>query len=268
MASEQSSDEVIRNMRSIGIDLEPWIKRGLLRFYASRPGAFGLEKHLLTIHDLAAAFAPHVVVIDPITNFESVGTHSEVKSMVTRLIDVFKSRQITAMFTSLTSGDSAEEISEVGVSSQMDTWLLLRNLEGNGERNRGLYVLKSRGMAHSNQIREFVLTDNGVQLHDVYVGPSGLLTGSARVAQEARERAEELQRKQQLERKNLDLRQKRQKLEADIARMREEFKAEEQELARDARLMESHEKQLTLDRREMAQARSADVVPVHSNGRA
>lgn len=186
MASEQSTNEVIRNMRSIGTDLEPWVKRGLLHFYAARPGTFGLEKHLVTIHDLTTEFDPKVVVIDPITNFGSVGTYSEVKSMVTRLIDMFKSREITAMFTSLTSGDSNPEQSEVGVSSQMDAWLLLRNLESNGERNRGLYVLKSRGMAHSNQIREFLLTDHGVQLRDVYVGPSGLLTGTARDAQERR----------------------------------------------------------------------------------
>jgi circadian clock protein KaiC len=209
MASEQSPDEVIRNMRSIGLDLEPWVKRGLLRFYAARSGAFGLERHLVTIHDLITEFNPKVVVIDPITNFASVGTYSEVTSMTTRLIDMFKSRQITAMFTSLTSRDSAPELSEVGVSSQMDTWLLLRNLESNGERNRGLYVLKSLGMAHSNQIREFLLTDHGVQLRDVYVGPSGLLTGSARVAQEAMEQAEVLQRKQQAQRKSVTLKQKR-----------------------------------------------------------
>ncbi len=261
LASEQSPDEVIRNMRSIGIDLEPWIKRGLLRFHASRPGTFGLEKHLVTIHDLTAAFNPKVVVIDPITNFASVGSYSEVKSMVTRLIDLFKSRQITAMFTSLTSGDSAPELSEVGVSSQMDAWLLLRNLECNGERNRGLYVLKSRGMAHSNQIREFVLTDHGVQLVEVYVGPSGLLTGSARVAQEARERAEAEERKQQLQRKSFELKTKRQQLEAEIGRLRSEFKVEEQGLLRGAHEMELRDEQIAAGREEMGRARKADAIP-------
>ncbi len=162
MASEQSTDEVIRNMRSIGIDLEPWVKRGRLRFHAVRPSAFGLERHLVTVNQAISEFDPSVVVVDPITNFASVGSYGEVKSMVTRMIDLFKARQITALFTSLTIGDSSPELSEVGVSSLMDTWLLLRNLEANGERNRGLYVLKSRGMAHSNQIREFVLTDEGV----------------------------------------------------------------------------------------------------------
>ena len=268
MASEQSTDEVIRNMRSIGVDLEPWVKRGLLQFYASRPGSFGLEKHLVTIHDLTSAFDPKVIVIDPITNFASVGTYSEVKSMVTRLIDTFKARQITAMFTSLTSGDGSAEMSEVGVSSQMDAWLLLRNIESNGERNRGLYVLKSRGMAHSNQIREFVLTDHGVDLLDVYVGPAGLLTGSARVAQAARERAEALDRKQLLLRKGAELTRKREQLEVQIARMRAEFEVEEQGLRRDVEDLELLEKQAGLDRAEMGRARKADEISVHGNGRA
>ena len=267
MASEQSTDEVIRNMRSIGLDLEPWVKRGLLRFYASRPGTFGLEKHLVTIHDLTAAFNPKVVVVDPITNFASVGSYSEVKSMVTRLIDVFKSRQITAMFTSLTSGDNAAEMSEVGVSSQMDSWLWLRTLECNGERNRGLYVLKSRGMAHSNQIREFVLTDHGMQLLDVYVGPSGLLTGSARVAQAAREQAEGEERKQQLQRKNFELKRKRLQLESQIAKMRSDFELEELSVLRDTHEMELREKQVSVNRVEMGRARKADAVPAHGNGR-
>lgn len=266
MASEQSTNEVVRNMRSIGLDLEPWIKRDLLRFYAARPGTFGLEKHLVTIHDLTEEFNPNVVVIDPITNFGSVGTHSEVKSMVTRLIDMFKSREITAMFTSLTAGGSAPELSEVGVSSQMDTWLLLRNLESNGERNRGLYVLKSRGMAHSNQIREFLLTDHGVQLRNVYVGPSGLLTGSARDAQESRERAEETERKQQAQRKIFELKQKRQQLEAEIAKMRSEFALMEQKSLLETHEMKSQEKQLQMDRVEMGRIRKADAVSGRENG--
>jgi circadian clock protein KaiC len=268
MASEQSTNEVIRNMRSIGIDLEPWVKRDLLRFYASRPGTFGLEKHLVTIHDLTTQFNPKVVVIDPITNFGSVGTYTEVKSMVTRLIDMFKSHEITAMFTSLTSGDSNPELSEVGVSSQMDAWLLLRNLECNGERNRGLYVLKSRGMTHSNQIREFLLTDHGIQLRDVYVGPSGLLTGSARDAQEAKERAEATDRQQQAQRKAFELKQKRQQLEAEIAKMRADFALLEQGALRNSRELESQEKQIALDRVEMGRIRKADAVSAHRNGHA
>jgi circadian clock protein KaiC len=268
LASEQSPDDVIRNMRSIGIDLEPWVKRGLLHFYACRPGSFGLEKHLVTIHNLTTTFDPKVVVVDPITNFMSIGTPFEVKSMVTRLIDTFKARNITAMFTSLTSGDSTPESSEIGVSSQMDSWLLLGNLEANGERNRGIYVLKARGMAHSNQIREFMLTDNGVQLVDVYVGPAGLLTGSARIAQVARETAEALERKQELERKSGELRCKRERLEEQIERMRAEFAIEERALTRELENMDSRQKQIVLARTEMAHFRQANVTPGHKNGRA
>src|ERR1019366_7322258 len=223
------------------------------------PGTFGLERLLVTIHDLTAAFNPKVVVIDPITNFASVGSYSEVKSMVTR--------QITAMFTSLTSGDNAAEMSEVGVSSQMDSWLWLRTLECNGERNRGLYVLKSRGMAHSNQIREFMLTDHGVQLLDVYVGPSGLLTGSARVAQASREQAEGEERKYQLQRKSIELKLKRHQVESQIAQMRSDFELEEQGLLRGAHEMELQEKQIAVNRVEMGRARKADAVPAHGNGR-
>ena len=268
MASEQSTSEVIRNMRSIGIDLEPWVEKGLLQFYASRPGTFGLEKHLVTIHDLTMAFNPKVVVIDPITNFASIGTDSEVKSMVTRLIDVFKSRHITAMFTSLTTGDAGIESSEVGVSSQMDAWLLLRNLESNGERNRGLYVLKARGMAHSNQIREFLLTNHGIELVDVYVGPSGLLTGSARIAQDLQEQVQAANRKQQLARKNLELKQKRVTLESQIAKMRSDFEIEENSLLRDVADIQLIEKDTALARTAMGRSRQADLLRSQGNGHA
>lgn len=268
IASEQSASEVIRNMRSIGIDLEPWIDKGLLQFYASRPGTFGLEKHLVTIHDLAMAFNPEVVVIDPITNFAAIGTDSEVKSMVTRLIDVLKSRHTTAMFTSLTAGDSAAESTEIGVSSQMDTWLLLRNLESNGERNRGLYVLKARGMAHSNQIREFVLTNHGVDLVDVYVGPSGMLTGSARIAQELREKVEATAREQQLQRKQLELKQKRLRLESQIERMRAEYEMEEEATLRDVRNLNLAEKNWSLAQAAMERSRHTDPPAAHRNGHA
>jgi circadian clock protein KaiC len=266
MASEQSPDEIIRNMRSIGIDLEPWIMRGLLRFYAERPGSFGLEKHLVMLQELTFAFNPKVVVIDPITNFSTAGTHSEVKSMAVRLIDMFKSRQITAMFTSLTSGDSSPELSQVGVSSLMDAWLLLRNLECNGERSRGLYVLKARGLEHSNQIREFVLTRHGVQLLDVYAGPSGLLTGSARVAAEARQREDVSERARMVQSKSLELKHKRQQLEIEIARMRAVFEQEEQSLLRDAQEVERRQHSGDTIRLAIQESRQADKVPLKPNG--
>ena len=155
-ATEESPDLIVRNMRSIGIDLGPWVKKGLLRFDATRPTFHGLEMHLLRMHKLVGETHARVVVVDPITSYISLGDTLEVKSMLTRLIDFFKANQITAFFTSLTEGGSALEQSEVGISSLMDTWILLRHIEINGERNRGIWVLKSRGMAHSNQIREFV----------------------------------------------------------------------------------------------------------------
>jgi circadian clock protein KaiC len=266
MASEQSPSEMIRNMRSVGIDLEGWMKRGLLQFYAARPGSFGLEKHLVTIHQLTEHFDPKVVVIDPVTNFVAAGSFSDVRSMVTRVIDMFKSRQTTAIFISLTRGDSEPELSEVGVSSQVDTWLPLRNLESNGELNRGLFVLKSRGMAHSNQIREFRLTSNGVELVDVYVGTKGLLTGSARVAQETKERIEGEEYKQQLQRRTVELKHKRRQLEEQITRMRAEFAIEEQSVLQDREELKFRDKQAAVARPGMGDSRSVSITAARGNG--
>lgn len=187
-AFEESQDQIIRNMQSIGIDLEKFVKKDLLMFQNARPSAWGLETHLALIHKTISEFNPTVVVVDPITNFLAVGDTIETKAMLTRLIDFLKTRQITGMFTSLTSSQSEVEDSEVDVSSLMDAWLLVRTIESNGERNRGLYILKARGIAHSNQMRELLLTDHGVQLIDPYIGPEGVLMGSARSTQLARER--------------------------------------------------------------------------------
>ena len=166
-AFEESMSQVVRNMRSIGLDLEPWIRQGLLELHASRPTLNGLERHLVTMYKTIRAFQPRVVVVDPVTNFISVGSAGEVSSMLMRLIDFLKTLQITSLFTSLTRGGEDLEQTEVGISSLMDTWLLVREIETNGERNRVLQVLKSRGMAHSNQLRGFLLTERGVRLGDV-----------------------------------------------------------------------------------------------------
>lgn len=185
---EESPAQITRNMRSIGLDLTPLVRKGLLRFHAARPSAYGLEMHLVTLHKQVKEFKPAVVVIDPITTFLGTSSTREAEGMLMRLIDFLKFEGITAVFTSLTHGGDAVETSTAAVSSLIDTWLLLRDLESDGERNRGLYVLKSRGMAHSNQIREFLLTDKGVALIDVYRGAGGVLVGSARrSAQEASE---------------------------------------------------------------------------------
>ena len=156
----------MRNMRSIGIDLEQWVKEGLLRIHAERPQNTGLEMHLVRMNRELEECSPSVCVIDPITNLTSIGTYSSIRATLTRLIDTMKTRHITALFTSLTDASGSAESTDVGVSSLMDTWILVRNLEAGGERRRGLYVLKSRGMAHSHQIREFVLSPNGVDLLD------------------------------------------------------------------------------------------------------
>jgi circadian clock protein KaiC len=183
-AYEESAAQLIRNMRSIGIDLEPWVKKGLLEIHASRPTLQGLEQHLVMMHDIVLATPPSVVVIDPISNLTLEPRKAEVKAMLMRLIDFLKRRQITALFTSLAEGGAGPEESQLGVSSLMDTWLLLRHSERNGERNRTLYIMKSRGMAHSNRAPEFVLTDGGVELVDTHPGNDRALTGAARVTRD------------------------------------------------------------------------------------
>ena len=256
VASEQSSDEIIRNMRSIGINLKPWVKRGLLCFHVTRAGFCGLEKHLLMMSEETAAFAPKIVVVDPITNYSSLGSYGEVKSMLTRLIDMFKAQQITALFTSLTpNGGSESQESVVGISSLMDTWIQLRNLEMNGERNRAMYVLKARGLAHSNQVREFLLTDHGAQLVDVYVGPDGVLTGSARAAQEARDRVAAVERTQVVEHRQSALKHKRLQMEAQVAALHADIATQERELQRSVQESTIGEERRTAERVEMARLR-------------
>jgi circadian clock protein KaiC len=258
-AFEESSSQIIRNMRSIGIDLEPAVRRRTLEFHAQRPTICGLEMHLLTIHKLVNQFKPRVVVIDPITNFATLGSESEIKAMLTRLIDFFKMQQITALFTSLTVGGPAMESNDVGVVSLMDTWLLLRDVQNGAERNRVCHLLKSRGMAHSNQVREFLLTDHGAELRDVYVGPSGvLLTGSARMALEAEETAQALVREQEIEGKNRELERKRQAMEAQIAVLRAEFEVEQAEAAKTIGQDQMRAGVLAGDRVQMARLRQSD----------
>jgi circadian clock protein KaiC len=230
-AFEESPRQIMRNMASVGIDLGRWTDAGLLEFSASRTSFYGLEMHLMTMYKKITAFAPALVVIDPISDLTAVGNDADVKAMLTRLLDFLKQRQITAMLLDLTL-PAAQEQTGLGISSLFDTWIALRDIELNGERNRGLYVLKSRGMAHSNQIREFLLTDGGIDLQDVYIGTGGVLTGSARCAQEAKERAEALARRQEIERKRLLIELKRKKLEATVADLQAAFDAEREELER------------------------------------
>jgi circadian clock protein KaiC len=207
IAFEEAPSQIVRNMASIGFDLDRWRRKDLLRFHAVRSTLYGLEQHLVSIHNLVNAFHPSLVIVDPITNLMVVGESEEVKSMLTRMIDFLKNQGITALFTSLTEGGGPVEQTEVGVSSLMDSWLLLRNVEMGAERNRLLFILKSRGMAHSNQVREYRLSDGGIQLTEVYVGPGAVLTGSARMVQEARDRAQAVAERQSLFRRRRALEQ-------------------------------------------------------------
>ncbi len=230
-AYEESPAQILRNMRSVGIDLDPWIKKGLLQIHSSRPTLHGLEQHLVMMYDTVLAFQPTVVSVDPISNLTLGRNEIEVKPTLMRLIDFLKQMQITTLFTSLTSGGGATtEDSQMGVSSLMDTWLLLRNVEYNGERNRTIYVLKSRGMAHSNQVREFVLSDKGIDLVDVYLGANRVLTGTARAEQEVQERAAAKLRRQDHERKLRQLASKQKTIEAHIAALQAEAEAEAAEV--------------------------------------
>jgi circadian clock protein KaiC len=255
---EESPKQIMRNMRSIGIDLLPWVQKGLFQFHANRPSFAGLEAHLAMKHKVVSAFKPQVVILDPLNSFVIGDNEIEVKAMLMRLMDFLKMNQITGLFTSLTSGGGTLEKTEGSVSSLIDTWLLLRDIEIGGERNRGLYVLKSRGMAHSNQIREFLLTDHGAELRDVYVGPGGVLTGSARLAQETYEQAEKLTRQQEVERRQLELERKRKVLEAQIAAMRTEFEAQEAEAIKIIGQEQERDALLAQERVDMGISRKAD----------
>jgi circadian clock protein KaiC len=230
LAFEESPDQIIRNMKGIGVDLRPAVASGLLRFVASRPTLCGLESHLAEVHRQVKEFMPQNIVVDPITNFLGAGVASEVHAMLSRLVDLLKSRQITAVFTSLSSAEMREE-SAVGVSSIMDTWLFLRDIEVNGERNRALYVLKSRGMNHSNQICEFLITSRGIRLVDVYIGNGQVLTGSARAAQYESEHLERQRLKDESVRKQRDSAQRKAIAEAQIAALRASISVDDEEVA-------------------------------------
>ncbi|HEX8506049.1 MAG TPA: circadian clock protein KaiC [Hymenobacter sp.] len=239
-AFEESPQQLMRNMSSVSIELQAHVAEGRLRIEASRPTLNGLEQHLVTLHRLVKEFKPHAVVIDPITNLITVGNISEVRSMLTRLIDFLKVSGITALFTALVNGrGQQQEMTDEGVSSLVDTWISVRDLEGIGERNRGLSILKSRGMAHSNQVREFIVTENGIELLDVVLGPTGIVTGASRLTQQLQERAQELAARQETERRDRELERRRRMLEATIANLRTEFESVEEEL----RLISTDEQQ-------------------------
>ncbi len=230
-AFEESPSQIVRNMNSIGIDFQPYIDKGLMQISASRPMAYGLEMHLISMRRLIEKFEPTIVIVDPISNLTNVGTQTDVKFTLTKLIDYLKLKNITAVCTSLVEHESTEGMNAQGISSLMDTWINLRFFENNGERNRGISVIKSRGMEHSNQIREYLVTDNGIEIKDVYLGPSGgLLMGSSRAAQEAKEMAEASVQSKNLVRRKRELESKLKSLDAQITSLNSQFEAEKEEL--------------------------------------
>jgi circadian clock protein KaiC len=264
---EESSSQILRNMRSIGIDLAPLMEQGLLRFHSSRPSAGGLEVHLARMHRLVSDFEPEVVIIDPITNLLTVGTASELRSMLTRVIDFFKGCQVTALLTSLTAATlPSQETSDAQVSSMVDTWILVRGIESDGERNRGLYILKSRGMAHSNQVREFRLTDQGIELINVYLGTDEVLFGAAREARMIRDEAEAREREYEAQQRQRRMVQRRAAVRAQIDALTAELEAEEEELRRAAeRERNGSEGGKARDEARMAATRGVDPSPADGN---
>ncbi len=264
---EESPGQFIRNMRSVGLNLQKWIDKGLLQIHSSRAALHGLEMHLTLIHKLTENFRPNSVVLDPIGALLGAGSQRDANTMVIRLIDFLKVRGVTGFLTSLTTGGDFLEHTEVNISSIVDTWILLRDIELGGERNRAMYVLKSRGMAHSNQLREFVLTNHGVDLLDVYVGPEGVLTGSARLSLESREKAELMASQQEAERKLRDRQRRREAMEAKILALRKEFDVEDSELGMRASEEAARAERLVADRAAMGRSRGVDTTASRPNGR-
>jgi circadian clock protein KaiC len=248
----------------MGIDLGRWVGKGLLHFQTARPE---LESHLVNIHRIIKEIDPSIVVVDPVTGLLQFGTASETRGMLLRLVDFLRAKQITALMTTLTSGSDAPEQTEVSISSLVDTWLLLRDLESGSERNRGLYILKARGIAHSNQIREFLLTDHGVELREVYLGEAGLLTGSARVTQEAKDASAALFARQEIERKQFLLERKRKALDAQIAALQLDLETEEQGSRQFIAQEKLKLKKWEQDQSAMAKSRSVDKGLQEGHGR-
>jgi circadian clock protein KaiC len=253
---EESPAQILRNMRSIGINLEPYVRRGLLEFHSARPTVHGLEMHLVRMHKLVSNFEPQVVIVDPISNLQSAGTSNDSTNMLIRLIDYLRLKNILAFFVSLTNASKSQETTDEGMSSMVDTWMLLRDVETGGERNRVLYVLKARGMAHSNQVREFLITSKGVKLVHAYLGTEGVLTGSARVSQQMKERVREALVRDEIEGKKVTLRRRGKAIEAQIAALRAEYAAEEDELERITRNQTRNDTQTRNDLLAMGRSRN------------
>ena len=227
---EEAAEQLVRNVASGGVELEQYIESGLLRIETKRPSSYGFEMHLAHMQRELDRFRPTAVIIDPVTSFR--GPDSEVHALLLRMLDMLKTRGITTIFTSLTSSYERTSQSDFGLSSLMDVWVSLVDIESNGERNRGLYVLKSRGMNHSNQIREYLLTNDGVKLVDAYLGVAGVLTGSARLAQQAQATIESLHQREEIARRRREIASRRAVTERQIAELQVEIESQEAEVVR------------------------------------
>ncbi len=257
---EESAPQIIRNMKSIGIDLAIWEKKGLLKFDATRPSYYGLEMHLAQTIKLINEFKPSAVVIDPLTDLTSIGSPNEVKLMLARLIDYLKNKGITTILTGLRSSTDSGKDDETGVSSLVDTWICLNTVHSGGERNRTISIVKSRGMDHSNQVREFLLSDSGTNFVDIYLGAAGVLTGSMRLAQEAKDLAEAQARSQEVAHLTAQLEGKRKYFAAQTAAIGAELKATDAELLKALSQSKLKEERARLDRIDMAASRKKKTV--------
>jgi circadian clock protein KaiC len=264
-AFEESPSQIVRNMRSVGLDLRKWHEQGLLQLRATRPSLYGLEMHLVSMHKAISEFKPQTVILDPISSFMSAGTAHQIKAMLVRLFDWLKTQQITGLVTCLTTAANREE-TDVGISSLIDTWIEVRDLEVAGERNRALYLLKSRGMSHSNQVRELLISDAGVTLADVYSSADGVLIGSAKLAEQRMRTREEQESAAEVARSQRLLELKRETLEAQITALRAEYAAHEEEVQRRLHNSREHAEAMRRDRESLSRMRTDSGNRASSNG--
>ncbi|MGP9814044.1 circadian clock protein KaiC [Rhodopseudomonas sp. NSM] len=259
LSFEESEAQAVRNMKSIGTDLGRWLTSRQLRYIAARPTFYSLEMHLAVILREVGRFRPDVVVLDPISAFLGNGQLGEVQSMLLRIVDYLKSTGITGVFTHLAHGQETQ--TDAGLSSLMDAWILLLNREAHGEFNRELYLLKARGISHSNQVREFVMSNDGIHLLAPYLGANGALTGSARRSEEARLRRAESERRVEVARLQGEIAQRRARALAQIEALRAEIDADASELQRLADVENDYLRQAAIDAEAMAQSRGIDHAP-------
>lgn len=254
---EESADQAVRNMKSLGVDIGRWITSGNLRYIATRPTFYSLEMHLAVMLREVIRFNPSLVVLDPISSFMESGDRMEIQSMLLRIVDFLKSRGVTAVFTHLMHGQDGNAQTDAGLSSLMDAWILLLNREVNGEFNRELYLLKARGLSHSNQVREFLMSKDGIKLVPPYLGESGALTGSARKTEEAKSRQTEIRRQAEALRAQQQIEQKRRRAKAQMEALQADLDADE--LALKAMVQDESEylRQAADDKVEMEKSRKS-----------